>query len=72
MTVNFHNIGVNPELISSILYQIYNMGRYKDTGEDKIVPNPSPSPTPPPTPPSGPEPTPEKGSFDMSFDNSFD
>lgn len=64
MIINSHNIGVNSELITSLLYQIYGMGRYRETGEDEIVPESSPSPTPPDQPT-------EDASFDMSFDDSF-
>ena len=64
MTVNFNNVGSNSQLISSLLYQIYYMGRYKDTGEDKVISDSI-------IPPDPDDPSEKESSFDLSFDNSF-
>lgn len=46
MTVDYENVGVNPEIVSSLLFQIYLMGRYRDTGEDRVVLEPDPDDDP--------------------------
>lgn len=58
MIVDFENVGYNPELISSLLFQIYLMGRYKNTGEDMIIIKPD-------------EPVEELVSFNDDFNNDF-